>query len=46
MKTYVKKRVAVAAVSLLAVLLLLFLLMDFLPGTPFNDEKLGAARCV
>ncbi|MDO4278345.1 MAG: ABC transporter permease [Lachnoclostridium edouardi] len=44
MKTYIKKRVAVAAVSLLAVLLLLFLLMDFLPGTPFNDEKLGAAQ--
>ena len=40
MKKYIAKRLLVSAASLLAVLFILFLLMDLLPGSPFNDEKL------
>ena len=35
------KRIALAVVTLFAITFLLFLLMEFLPGSPFNDEKLN-----
>jgi len=44
MGRYIVKRVLVAAVTLLAITFLLFLLMDLLPGSPFNNEKLNEAQ--
>ncbi|WP_243008960.1 ABC transporter permease [Clostridium sp. AM58-1XD] len=44
MGRYIAKRILIAGASLLAVLFILFLLMDLLPGSPFNDEKLTAAQ--
>ncbi|MEY8337086.1 ABC transporter permease [Lachnospiraceae bacterium 62-35] len=37
---YIGKRLLTAAASLAAVIFILFLLMELLPGSPFNDEKL------
>ena len=42
MKKYVIKRVVTAFFTLLAILLVLFILMQLMPGSPFNDEKLNA----
>ena len=42
MKKYVAKRVITAVVTLLVILLVLFILMQLMPGSPFNDEKLTA----
>ncbi len=42
MKKYVIKRVFTAFFTLLAILLILFILMQLMPGSPFNDEKLNA----
>lgn len=42
MKKYVLKRVLTAFFTLLAILLVLFILMQLMPGSPFNDEKLNA----
>ena len=44
MGRYIVKRVLIAAVTLLAITFLLFLLMDLLPGSPFNNEKLNEAQ--
>lgn len=44
MGRYIVKRVLVAAVTLLAITFLLFVLMDLLPGSPFNNEKLNEAQ--
>jgi len=44
LKKYVLSRVGIAVLTLLAILLLLFLLMEFMPGTPFNDDKLTEAQ--
>ena len=44
MGRYIAKRVLIAAVTLLAITFLLFLLMDLLPGSPFNNEKLNEAQ--
>ncbi|MBQ6367852.1 MAG: ABC transporter permease [Erysipelotrichaceae bacterium] len=44
MKKYVLKRVLVSIATLLVIILVLFLLMDLMPGTPFNDEKLTEAQ--
>jgi oligopeptide transport system permease protein len=41
MVRYVLQRISVAAVTLLAIIMLLFLLMEFVPGTPFDEEKLS-----
>ncbi|HCW22390.1 MAG TPA: peptide ABC transporter permease [Lachnospiraceae bacterium] len=41
MKKYVLKRVLTAIVTLLVILLVLFILMQLMPGSPFNDEKLN-----
>lgn len=42
MKKYLLKRIAIAVATLLAILLILFLMLEFMPGSPFNDEKLTA----
>lgn len=41
MKKYTLKRVITAVFTLLAILLVLFILMQLMPGSPFNDEKLN-----
>lgn len=40
MKKYLLKRIAISIGTLLAILLILFLMLEFMPGSPFNDEKL------
>lgn len=40
MKKYILKRVAISIATLLAILLVLFVLLQLMPGSPFNDEKL------
>lgn len=40
MKKYIGKRIAISLVTLLIIILVLFLLLQFMPGSPFNDEKL------
>lgn len=42
MKKYLLKRIAISIATLLAILLILFLMLEFMPGSPFNDEKLTA----
>ena len=44
MKKYVLKRVVTAFFTLLAITLILFILMQLMPGSPFNDEKLNDAQ--
>ena len=38
---YITRRMFWSIVTLFTILILLFLLLQFLPGTPFNDEKLS-----
>ncbi|MBP5325897.1 MULTISPECIES: ABC transporter permease [Pseudobutyrivibrio] len=40
MKKYILKRVLTSIGTLLAIILILFILMRLMPGSPFNDEKL------
>lgn len=40
MKRYVIKRLLISAFTLLVITLVLFLLLQLMPGSPFNDEKL------
>ncbi len=40
MKKYILKRVLTSIGTLLAIILILFILMQLMPGSPFNDEKL------
>lgn len=42
MKKYALKRILTSFFTLLAILLVLFILMQLMPGSPFNDEKLSA----
>lgn len=42
MKKYLLKRIAISIATLLVILLILFLMLQFMPGSPFNDEKLSA----
>lgn len=46
MKKYLLKRIAISIATLLAILLILFLMLEFMPGSPFNDEKLTADQIV
>jgi len=39
-KKYTLKRIITSLFTLLAILLVLFILMQLMPGSPFNDEKL------
>ncbi len=40
MLKYILKRLSIAVVTILIILILLFSMLEFMPGTPFNDEKL------
>lgn len=42
MKKYLLKRILISVATLLAILLILFLMLEYMPGSPFNDEKLTA----
>ena len=44
MTKYIAKRVAWALVTLFVILFILFLLLQFMPGSPFNDEKLTVTQ--
>ncbi len=44
MKKYIARRVLTAAFTLLVILLVLFILMQLMPGSPFNDEKLNDSQ--
>ncbi|WP_040949472.1 ABC transporter permease [Gorillibacterium massiliense] len=44
MKRYVLKRLAISIVTVLFILLVLFLMLEFMPGSPFNDEKINATQ--
>lgn len=44
MKNYVLKRLVTSVFTLLAILLVLFVLMQLMPGSPFNDEKLNDSQ--
>ena len=41
MKKYILRRVLISAFTLLAITLILFTLLQLMPGSPFNDEKLS-----
>lgn len=41
MVRYIFKRILISLVTLFVILFLLFLLLQFMPGSPFNDEKLS-----
>jgi oligopeptide transport system permease protein len=38
---YIGRRLLISAVTLFVIMTILFLLLQFLPGSPFNDEKLS-----
>ncbi len=40
MAIYILKRLSIAVATILLILILLFLMLELMPGTPFNDEKL------
>ena len=44
MLRYILKRVFWSIATLLIILFILFLLLQFMPGTPFDDEKLTEAQ--
>ncbi|WIV13814.1 ABC transporter permease [Proteiniborus sp. MB09-C3] len=41
MLKYIQKRLIISAITLFIILTLLFVLLEFMPGSPFNDEKLS-----
>lgn len=43
-KKYILKRVGISIITLLVILLILFLMLELMPGSPFNDEKLTEAQ--
>lgn len=44
LKKYIAKRVLISVITILIILLLLFCMLQFMPGSPFNDEKLSEAQ--
>ena len=44
MKKYVIKRVLIAIATTLVILLILYSMLDLMPGSPFNDEKMSAEQ--
>ncbi len=40
MTRYITKRLIISVFTILTILLVLFLMLELMPGTPFNDEKL------
>lgn len=43
---YVLKRLAISVVTIFLILLFLFLMLEYMPGSPFNDEKLTESQLV
>ena len=41
---YIGKRLIISAITLFVILVVLFLMVRFLPGSPINNEKLSAAQ--
>ena len=41
---YIGRRLAISLTTLLVILIVLFLMVHFLPGSPINNEKLSAAQ--
>lgn len=41
---YIAKRLVISLITLFVILLVLFLMVRFLPGSPINNEKLSAAQ--
>lgn len=46
MSKYILKRILISLATLLVILFILFLMLEFMPGSPFNDEKLTEAQRV
>jgi oligopeptide transport system permease protein len=44
MKKYILKRLIISFITLMIIILVLFLMLQFMPGSPFNDEKLTEAQ--
>ena len=44
MRRYIAKRLLISIGTLFVVILILFVLLQFMPGSPFNDEKLDATQ--
>ena len=44
MVKYIIKRIIISAITLFAILTILFMMIRSLPGTPFNSEKMTAAQ--
>ena len=41
---YITKRIVISFLTLLTILLVLFLMLELMPGSPFNDEKLTSSQ--
>ncbi|MFV0396175.1 MAG: ABC transporter permease [Coprobacillaceae bacterium] len=44
MLKYIAKRLLLAAITILVITFILYLMLEFMPGSPFNDEKLTQAQ--
>ena len=44
MSKYITKRVLMSILTLMVILFVLFLMLSYMPGSPFNDEKLTAEQ--
>lgn len=44
MSKYITKRVLISVATLLVIIFVLFLMLDLMPGSPFNDEKLTESQ--
>lgn len=44
MLNYIIKRLLISLATLLVILFVLFLMLEYMPGSPFNDEKLTEAQ--
>ncbi len=44
MSKYVLKRLLISILTLTAIIFVLFVMLDLMPGSPFNDEKLSQAQ--
>ena len=41
---YIGKRLVISLITLFVILMVLFLMVKFLPGSPINNEKLSASE--
>ena len=46
MSKYITKRLLISLATLLVIIFVLFVMLDLMPGSPFNDEKLTEAQKV